>query len=243
MHRSFVGPDWVKKWQENNNLSLPKEAQMRFSKVLRVKTSEKIAVFDGQGQQVEGYLNSLDGNLLQSYLVKKEPLKPAICLLQSALEETKIKECIKRATEFGVDKIIIFEAQRSEAFVFNKLLKKQEKLIEIIIDASRQSGRFFVPKLVFEAKLNFALKDVAENFCGFFGDLASGAKLSENIQQEKLKNEIWLAVGPEGGLSDEEKNELRQKGFGGVLWSSFTLRSELAHLAPVSMFNGALGRA
>lgn len=241
MHRCFVDKLWIDEWLIDAKKEVPKEAYNRFFKVLRIKKDEKVALFDGQGREISGFL-SLDGTL-NAVLREEKAEAISIVLLQAALDEAKISETLKRTTEFGIQKIIIFKAEFSDAFSLGKLEKRYERLNNVAIDAARQSGRLFVPTISFEADLKTALERADSQVIGFFGDLSAEKRLSQVLASTVLDHDIALAVGPEGGFSEKEKKLLKAHHFCSVLWAPYTLRSELASLSPLAILNAFLGRA
>lgn len=243
MHRSYVEPAWIESWLKNPKQELPAEASRRLIEIVRIKLSEEIALFDGQGRQLVGLL-ARDPHKNSYYLVSGKltqisPNPPQIILAQAAITESKITETLRRGCEFGVDKFIIFNAQKSEAFCLNKLKKRESRLEAVLLDAARQSERLIAPILCF-----------AENFAdflgpqGIFGDLQAELKLSEVLKEKyDPKADFLIIIGPEGGLTPREINYLREANLTGVRFGPYTQRAELAGLAAVAIFNAFCGRA
>ena len=189
MHRAFVEKTWMDSYLDDEHSALPHEVEMRFFKILRIKPQEKVAVFDGLGRQVSGIL-AKDGHkayFIKSELCKDAMPKPAIVLMQAAIEEPKMSETIKRGTEFGVDKFVIFNAEYSERYCYEKLIKRHERLKLLAIDACRQSGRLFVPQIIFYDSLSMAIAAKNENSLGFFGDPGAKDLLSDDVLTKKLE--------------------------------------------------------
>lgn len=243
MHRSYVEPAWIEAWLKDPKYRLPPEASRRFVEIVRIKTQEKIALFDGQGRQITGLLaHDKSSNLYyleEAKLIKVSPATPQIILAQAAITESKIAETLRRGCEFGVDKFIIFNAQKSESFCLNKLKKRSARLEAILLDAARQSERLLTPNLIFTEDLKNYLRPQ-----GVFGDLGSDIKLSEILKQKyDSQKDFLIVIGPEGGLTPGEIENLQKAHLTGVRWGPYTQRSELAGLAAVSIFNAFCGRA
>lgn len=243
MHRSYVSPAWIDLFLADRNEPLPIDAAKRFTQVLRVHENEEIAVFDGQGREVRGCLSFSHQSVhfVNANLHQHTVTKPLVILYQAAISEDKISETIKRGCEFGVDRFIIFAAERSEAHCFLKLKRKQDRLFRIAIDACRQSGRFFIPTIDFLPSLSM---DKTPEGLGIYGDVSEKKRLSEFLNQHAdFLDQFHIVVGPEGGLSAKEGAVLKGWGFVPVSWAPYVLRSELAHLAPLAIFNAFSGRA
>lgn len=241
MHRCYIDKLWLDEWCVHPDQKVPKEVADRFVKVVRIKSDEKIALFDGQGLELQGFFLA-NGSIKDGVLLKESPPTSRIVLLQAALIEAKIAETIKRTTEFGIDDIIIFPSARSESFVCAKLEKRVERLRDISIDASRQSGRLFVPSISFAKDISDAV-DKAQAEFGIYGDVDGEKNLSDVLEESLPKKSYSIVIGPEGGLNSQEKQLLRKNHYHPTLWSPFTLRSELASLGALTLINAHLGRA
>jgi 16S rRNA (uracil1498-N3)-methyltransferase len=248
MHRSYVPKEWISCFSANKKHPLPKDVAARFFSVLRIKAHEEVAVFDGCGREVIGLLTKNPDQtvvFLQASLHVAQPSKPQIILVQAATEEGKMAETVRRGCEYGIDQLIIFNGERSEKFSFNKLQKREQRLWHIAEDACRQSGRLFIPSLSFASSIAAFQKEKTHDLgLGIFGDLL-GYRLLSKILAERgsFTEDFIVVVGPEGGLSVNEKEELIKGGFLSAKWAPFTLRCELAGLAAIAIFNAYIGKA
>jgi 16S rRNA (uracil1498-N3)-methyltransferase len=249
MHRSYLPKNWIDTFLIDENTPLPQEAFTRFFSILRIRPDEKVAVFDGYGREIIGFLRLSKSNkwahFTNAKLTITKPGNTKVVLVQSALHETKLLETIKRGSEYGVDQFIVVAAERNETFIYHKLLNKRERFIRVAQDACRQSGRLFIPSIDFVDSLGLVFKNLMKDpYIAVFGEVNQDCLLSAVLQKEKLfdKN-FYIAVGPEGGFSTKERQELISNGFLAVQWAPFTLRSELASLAAIAIFNSFMGRA
>jgi 16S rRNA (uracil1498-N3)-methyltransferase len=243
MHRSYVEPAWIQAWLKDPKYAVPQEVSRRFIEIVRIKAHEKVGLFDGRGYQLEGLL-VFDHNK-KSYFLSDTQIKhvslptPQIILAQAACVESKITETLRRGCEFGVDQFVIFNAQKSEAFCFNKLKKRHERLEAVILDAARQSERLIIPTLRF--------CDNYQEFLGpqgIFGDLKAEIRLSQALKENfDPQADFLIIIGPEGGLSASEIAYLREAKLSGVRFGPYTQRTELAGLAAVAIINAFCGRA
>jgi 16S rRNA (uracil1498-N3)-methyltransferase len=182
--------------------------------------------------------------LIDAVLSIETPPSLKLILLQASIEEHKLEETLKRGTEFGIDRFVIFNAHLSLPFVQSKLHKRLTRLQSLIIDAARQSGRLFVPSIEFASSLAEAIDSEQEAYWGIYGDPFSPKLMSSIIKTATNPNlNAIIAVGPEGGFSTAECDEMLKKNFLNVRWAPFTLRTELAALAPISLINALWSRA
>jgi 16S rRNA (uracil1498-N3)-methyltransferase len=242
MHRAHVTPEWIDSWLNNPLTPLPVEAQKRLQKIVRVAPGELVGLFDGRGRQLTGALSPLAGGswgLAQGVLVEHEARTTPIILAQAAVEEGKVEETILRGTELGVDSFYVFAAERSDPFVLGKLIKRAQRLTTLAMDATRQSGRYFCPEVVFFSSAKELLANLQSPYVGVFGVPQGSLRLSAIVEPSQ-KRTIVVAVGPEGGFSDAEESLFASAGFVGATWAPFTLRSEFAGLAAVAIVNELL---
>lgn len=248
MHRSFVDKAWIDGFIQNNRHELPAEVVARFFSVVRIKPDEVVGVFDGYGREVVGTLayekQDKRAYFMQGSLQVSEQPKPQIILVQAALSESKLTETIKRGCEIGVDKFVVFNAERSEPFCYKKAINKQERFERMAQDACRQSGRLFVPGIEFRESLAPILKEASSETLGIFGAVDGTKLLSLVLKEYSVKaSSLAVVVGPEGGLSGAEIKQLEQVQFIGARWAPFVLRAELAGVFAVAIIQSGLGRA
>lgn len=245
MHRSYVPKEWIDAFIVDERHELPQDAITRFYSVLRVKPDESVAVFDGCGRQVVGIISKITANFIKAELLFTPLSNPEIVLVQAAIEEAKITETIQRGVEYGVDRFIIFFAERSDPYILSKLEKRLDRLMRIAQDASRQSERMYIPSIATVSSLKDVVQQTIDNMgLGVFGDPQSSQKFSEILRRQwPFKKPFWIVVGPEGGLSSSECDRLSEAGLTGVQWAPYVLRSELAGLSAIAIFNAINGRA
>lgn len=242
MHRSYVNKSWLDKYLLNQEHPLPDEVVKRFLSVVRVKNDEKVVVFDGCGRELVGTIEKPNKFQLCQLINNEEP-RPKVILLQGAIDLKKIEQTVMRCTEIGVADIVIFNAQFSNSFCYKKLLAKKDRLEFIAQDAARQSERAFIPKIYFCDDIKHAAEYSVDMGLGVFGDARESRHLSSLLIDNRLDKNIFIAVGPEGGLSSTEQRVLIEKSFISSLWAPFVLRSELAGFAALAIINAFLKRA
>lgn len=165
-----------------------------------------------------------------------------ITLMQSYPKGDKLEEIIKHSTELGVYEILPVITDRTIVKIEdNKKENKINRLNLIAKEASKQSRRNYIPKINDIKKL----KDV--DFSAFNVLIlayekeakSNDKKFLEVINTIKENDNVIIAIGPEGGFSDEEANYLIDKGFIPVSLGKRILRTETAGLYCLSAI-GAL---
>ena len=225
---------YFSKKEENGYLYLNDNDLYHIKKVMRMNDNDKIEVVYNS----ELYLCELQDT--KAKIIKKEETniikKPNITLVIPLLKEQKMDLILQKATELGVDVIMPTIMSRSIVKLDgDKETKKIERWQKICKEASEQSKCLDIPLVTKISK---------------FEDLKSleGVKLtcstsekSQNLKNylKNLKNydRIILVIGPEGGLSKEEEQYLKEIDFTSISLGSRIMRVETVPLFLLSVFN------
>lgn len=150
-----------------------------------------------------------------------------VTLAIAMIRKERFELILQKAAELGVTKIVPFESSRCVA-KYKK--EKSDKILrryrDILLEASEQCKRNYIPEIVepirfseigdYISELNFVPYENAYGNSKFFTDL-----LTE-------KRSITIAIGPEGGFSEEEIEYLLFNSFEKVTLGSRILRAETA---------------
>jgi 16S rRNA (uracil1498-N3)-methyltransferase len=171
-----------------------------------------------------------------------EAHRPAldVVLLLAVVKFGSFEWAIEKATELGVGTIVPLAAARSEKALLHAADKRSARWRKILAEASQQSRR-----------LNMPVLDALTPSEGAFSRFTDGIKLifSERLDAPPMRNllagqrgaKATIAIGPEGGWTDNEL-ELAAKGrFQQVSLGGLILRTETAVIAALASVNYALG--
>ncbi len=174
-----------------------------------------------------------------------------IILFQSLPEKERMEMIIQKTTELGVSMIIPFKSERSISLRERESKqKKAHRWQHIAIKAVQQSRRARVPlveecrslrdaletcedglKIMLWEKEGGKLKNVLKEYFACYPSLASCGK----------GGVIYTMVGPEGGFTEEEVKQAREKGFIPVKLGQRILRTETASITLVGILQYELG--
>lgn len=214
---------------QNNIITLLDKEAHHIINVLRKKPGEIITIIDGLGHVYKCEITNTENKILKTKIIRllEENNEPATALtLAIALtKKDKFELIIEKCTELGVTKFIPLISERTQvrAQSFNR-----DRCKKIAISAMKQSLRSFLPEIVEPLQLkkllqrnHFDLKIVAHE------------KIDDNTIQEalfttKTVREVTLAIGPEGGFSEEEIFTFKQNGYVPVSLGKRRLRTETA---------------
>ncbi len=210
--------------------------------VSRQSVGESISVGNGAGLVVTGTIESAQPSELVLAVegVTEVPRRePAIFLAQALAKGDRDELAVQAATELGVDGVIPWQASRSiSKWEGNKIAKGRERWSAIVREASKQSLRAWMPDV---------LDIVTTRQLAAF---ASGARMlvlepTADAALGALEldgRDLILVVGPEGGISPQEREILEAAGAESVRLGVEVLRTSTAGPAALGALNVLLGR-
>ena len=206
--------------------------------VLRVENNEHIEVV-------------FEGKLYECAVLSLVPLKIAvieaiervhttplnIVLFMCLTKNDKPETVIERATELGVQEIVIVSSDRSVVKLDeDQVVKRLVRYNRIAESAAKQSKRMDIPQVVYlPFKSIFDYKKVDFFLMGEANDKA--LNVNHTFPQFSKGQSVAILIGPEGGFSDKELENTAKHGVIPVTFSSNVLRSEVASVTALSILN------
>ncbi|MEO0416179.1 MAG: 16S rRNA (uracil(1498)-N(3))-methyltransferase [Verrucomicrobiota bacterium] len=221
-------------------LTLVDEEAHHCKDVMRCREGDDIFVFDGNGRVAECKIQSLSKRQVIVEITCQETVpKPsaAITLGQAIPKGKNMELIIQKATELGVQSIVPLISDHTVVQLNAKeRAKKQDKWQRVVIEACKQCGQNWMPKIApiitayefiaaaeEEWKLIAAIDDRAEPFHPIFDKL--GGKSSS----------ACILIGPEGDLTAAEVGCALEAGFSPASLGPIILRSETAAIYCLSI--------
>jgi len=220
---------------------LDKDEAHHAIKVLRVKIGEEIMISDGSGNWVSGPIEELGKKTLLikvSNQGQKKLNKPELVIVQAITKSDRNKEMLELITVAGVDRIIPWQSDRSISKWQSDSADKWELTVK---ESCKQARRVAMPKLsksVNSKQLAEELSSVP--FAIIFHEAASTNFSEVNIPSDI--SSIYLIIGPEGGITDEELLILKGTTSNIVRLGEPVLRSAHAGFAALAAVQTKLGR-
>lgn len=238
---------------EGDKAVLRAESAHHVGHVLRAEKGQTYELSDGESVRV-GRVVRVDRDEVEFELtedvVSVLSARLRITLLLSIVKFDRFEWALEKATELGVDEIVPLNAARTEKGLVLAAAKRAERWQRILMESSQQARRLRPPVLG-------AMKTAEGRFSGHFGSASSqagGAKiiLSEREQAKPLREVLSgiareathaavLAIGPEGGWTDEEFDAAAAGGFDEASLGSNILRTETAVMAAIASLNLVFG--
>lgn len=197
------------------------------ARVMRLKSGDKIEVFDGCGRGAVAEIVSVhrDRVALRLGAVEEEgPPRVRLVLATAVLKGKAMEWMLQKAVELGVDEI---QPLRTRHAVVKPGEDKPEKWRRIVLEACKQCGRKRMPAV--GDLMDFP--DVVRSAGGLrlLASLAGQPRpMRECLQQGPVEEGVTLLIGPEGDFSAEETAMALDAGWQPVSLGKTVLRSETA---------------
>ena len=233
----FYHPDTI---SAHSKINLSEDASKHLVKSLRLKPSDKIILFNGDGYDYHGEVSDIDKkNVKIAVHEKKLNTSEAdidISILQSVTSRDKLDFIFQKNTELGIKNFYLINSERVNFKIpQNKTANRIEHLKKVVISACEQSGRSKIPT-VHETILGLnKLTNEDDHSCKLILNPYTDYSLS-NLRNNDLinKKSFQILIGPEGGFSEGEIKVAENAGFKSLSLGKRVLRTETASLSIAS---------
>ena len=210
--------------------------------VNRTRPGETVMVGNGRGLIAYGEVIESTSSVLTvdvESITRVDAARPAITLVQALAKGDRDELAVQAATELGVDRVVPWAASRSiSRWEGAKVSKGRDRWASIVREAAKQSIRAWVPEVAELA----ATADIV-SLCAHARVLVLEPDAAEPLTAVRPdERELVLVVGPEGGISPQELDALREAGAEPVRLGDTVLRTSTAGPAALAVLNASLGR-
>lgn len=207
--------------------------------VKRLRAGERLLVADGAGRRITGTVAQCAAGELTLTVdeIEDEPLEgPSFTLVQALAKGDRDEAAIEAATEYGVDKVVPWQAERSIVqWRSERAEKSRQQWVDTVRSAAKQSRRSWVPRV--EPVVDTAgLARLIPSACVAYV-LHEEAALTLAGLPLPAVGEILLIVGPEGGIGAAELAKLTAAGAQPVRLGPSVLRSSSAGPAAIAVLS------
>ena len=209
---------------------------VRHLNVLRVKNTEEIVLFNGNGKVYPALPEVLEKRHASVRILREEatdnesPLN--ITLVQAVSAAERMDFTLQKSVELGVAEIRPVISERCVVRLSGERAEKRvARWQEIVVSACEQSGRNIVPKVLPLTTYAQALQQLSQETTKLLMSLNRAQKLSD-VQPQSGK--VVFMVGPEGGWTEKEEQQAFDAGFQSVTLGKRVLRTETASLAAIA---------
>lgn len=207
-------------------------------RVMRAKVGDQIELFDGSGEAFLATIAEAKRNEAVLEIASRETVDrelPADVTIGVALPKgDRQRWLIEKATELGCTKIVPLQTQRGVSQPVDKAI---ERLRRYVIEASKQCGRNRLMEIAAPVEWSHWLADFDETSTRLVahprklwpGELGDSDRASCSAEELLAPGRnMAIAVGPEGGFTDEEITAAVEHGWRPIDLGPRILRIETA---------------
>jgi len=247
MHRFYVETPIA---EAGMTVTLSAEESAHAARVLRLRPGEEVRLLDDENLW-EAVLESVDPRETTAKVTAlcPSPEAPAQAVLFQGLPKAdKLELIAQKGTELGMWELWPVEMERSvaKADKADKAEKKRERLSRIALEAAKQSGRAHVPEIASTISFAKALKELDDFDLVLVAweeehSLPMSQAVAKYAAEHGAPKRVMIVIGPEGGISQHEWEQLKELGAVSVTLGRRILRTETAGLCALSVLWTALG--
>ena len=195
----------------------------------KIGTSEIVAIRNSEGAA---------GERLVTVKVchADEPPAPWVDLVLAPPRPRAMKRLLPQLASLGVGKIFLVGAKKVEKDFWGATLLKEENFRPLLVDGLMQAGTTTMPKI--ETRRNFRkfVADELDSISAGACRIVAHPYAEEGADAPDISHPLLLAIGPEGGWTDDEVALLEAHGFARYSLGPRILRTDTAVVALLGRF-------
>ena len=261
MHRFYIAPE---NW--NADALVLRESEVHHARdVLRLEAGERVVVFNGRGHEITAEITKVTREEIQLRKLHEGRVPPLRCQIRLAQAIPKGKNMdliVQKAVELGAAEIAPIMSDRAIVHLQDKeAAQKQAKWQQVAIEAAKQCGQNWLPRVQIPRKLaEFFDVGAAASASSvvratgpplhqagpelrLIGSLQSDAVhlktvLAEYEREHQARpTNVLMCIGPEGDFTPAELNLARSHGCRPITLGPIILRVETAAIYCLSILS------
>ena len=205
------------------------------SHVLRARIGQEFDITAGNKVR-RGHITAITPDRVEFELGAEipAPFTVQVTLVLSIFKFDRMEWAIEKCTELGAARIVPAIARRTEAHLATAAAKRVDRWRRIALQAAEQSRRISPPEISPPLKL----KDAAAlpgSLRIVLSETETEVMLKDVLQTHSNVGVVILALGPEGGWTDEELKLFQEAGWLSASLGSTILRAETAAIASLAV--------
>jgi 16S rRNA (uracil1498-N3)-methyltransferase len=209
-------------------------------RVLRARAGQEFDIATGEAVR-RGRITSAQNGRVEFQL--GEEVSSAglaeITLVLAVFKFDRMEWAIEKCTELGVSRIVPVISRRTDPHLATASAKRVERWQRIARQAAEQSRRAAPPEIAAPIKVTDA-----PNFPGALRIVLAESEertlLRDLVKSDPANDGVVLAVGPEGGWTEDELQSFQQAGWTSASLGNTILRAETAAMAATAIVASTL---
>lgn len=242
MHRFAIAPDHIR----DQRVTFDREETHHLARVLRLGPGDLVLATDGRGHEYTVRIETLGASATGAILeiVQRSRESPlAVTLVQAVPKGNKMEAIIRAATELGVTRIVAALTARTVVTrEEDRWRERARRWQRVAREAAKQCGRAVLPQVVGPVSLPHALEAEEHTqlrICLWEGEQRPFDEVLRGAP--RAPGSIAMVVGPEGGLSLDEVEHARDRGWAIAGLGPRILRTETASLVALVVIQMTFG--
>jgi 16S rRNA (uracil1498-N3)-methyltransferase len=210
------------------------EHEIRHLRVRRAKDREHVGVLDGAGLLGAGTLVQIGRDWMVDISVAEfRQRPPAVVLAVASGDRERFSWMVEKSVELGVTRIVPLETARTAGVATRLKQSHLRRLRRSALESIKQCGVAWAPMVEDPLPLDDFLRQPLAG-AGWLAD-QQGAPFPAELDQRA----VTAVIGPEGGLTEGEREVIVAAGYQPVALGVHTLRFETAALSAAAAITQA----
>lgn len=230
MHRFYVPPSEC----QQGEFELRAQDARHALNVLRLTNGDEVEILNGNGDILNARVSACSKRSVTVKVTSRSHQtapSPSLGLALPLLKPKAMDWSLQKATELGVTRVWLINADRSVVRWSNKdLANKLDKLDMLLIESMKQCGAVWKPQLSGPMTLSDCLNSIDDQWSCVFGSLNPDCKSIPiwKAAESADKQPICWFIGPEGDFTHGEYEALTSSDAQAVDLGPLVLRAETA---------------
>ena len=225
----------------NGHAEISGQDARHLTRVLRVEAGQRYEISDNRNVYLAEIETARKEHVIfrtiEKLAAEQPPLHVILCA--AIVKFDHFEWMIEKATELGAARMIPVVAARTEKGLDRAAHKRLERWRRIGMEASQQSRRAHLPEVSEPVNLTEALALSATHRYALDENPAAPPLAAALPPQRNPGDSVALLIGPEGGWTEEEREEFTSAGWQPVSLGPLILRAETAAIAALAVIHSA----
>ena len=226
---------WLADEVRGDKAALTGKHAQHLSRVLRARVGQEFDV-SAAGRLRRGRVVAVGEDRVEFALGDELPAPAELeaTLLLAIYKFDRMEWALEKLTELGAARILPILSRRTEAHLAKAAAKRVERWRRIAKEAAEQSRRLAPPEILAPAKLKDAVTTAALTRI-VLAESEQSVSLADVMRVHPPGESLALAVGPEGGWTEEELRLFAETGWTAASLGRRILRAETAAIAAMAV--------
>lgn len=226
---------WLADEVRGDKAALTGKHAEHLSRVLRARVGQEFDV-SASGRLRRGRVVAVEEERVEFALGEDlpAPAEPQVTLLLAIYKFDRMEWALEKLTELGAARVVPVIARRTDAGLAKAAAKRVERWRRIAQEAAEQSRRLEPPEILAPARLKDAVATSALTRV-VLAESEQAVSLADVVRVHPPGESLALAVGPEGGWTEDELRLFAESGWTAASLGERILRAETAAIAAMAI--------